>query len=127
VRSARPGDLELGDPPFGHTKKDRSVADLQLPGELPGEFASLAGDLRGVALHFLALGPQFARPGVKTGITGAVLDAKIKASFSAARETFDQTNHFADIAGQDPVTLPTSWVEMQSIAGQHGNLVATAT
>jgi hypothetical protein len=71
VRWARPGDLELGDPAFGHTKQDRGVADRQLPGELPGEFAGLAGDLRGVALRYLPLGPQFARPGVETGVTGA--------------------------------------------------------
>jgi hypothetical protein len=100
VRGARAGYLELGDPAFGHTKKDRGVADRQLPGEFSGQFAGLAGDLRGVALHFLPLGPQVARPGVKDGVTGAVLDVKIKPGFSAPREIFNQTDHLADIAVQ---------------------------
>jgi hypothetical protein len=39
-----------------------------------------------VALHFLPLGPQFARAGIKAGVTSAVLDLKVKTGFSAARE-----------------------------------------
>ena len=112
VRGARAGYLELGDPAFGHTKKDRGVADRQLPRELPGEFAGLAGDWawRSISLRLVRSSlDRASRPAspVRT-------DVKIKASFSAAREIFNQTNH----RGHCGPARARSWPRYVCPAGQ---------